>query len=107
MQDSTRFVTNPGSGGFVSARVQRRMRGDSFVWTRSGIAPAAGSRFEIRPKEGASPLDPSTPAGVDELRASANRSATRSGTVYTYSLWQVLADGRERELHDPELEIGF
>jgi hypothetical protein len=31
----------------------------------------------------------------------------KQGAVYTYSLWQVLADGRERELHDPELEIGF
>jgi hypothetical protein len=107
MQGSTLFVTSHGSDGFVKARVQRRMNGDSFVWTRSGMRPAEGSRFEIRPKFGPSLLDPSTPNGVDEICATANRSAAHQGAIYTYSLWQVLADGRERELHDPELEIGF
>ena len=107
MDASTLFVTSHGSDGFVSARVQRRMKGDAFFWKRSGIRPAVGSRFEIRPKTGSSLLNPSTPSGVDEIRATANRSAAPQGSVYTYSLWQVLADGRERELHDPELEIGF
>jgi hypothetical protein len=107
MQSSSLFVTSHGSDGFVAARVQRRMRGDSFLWKRSGLAPAAGSRFEIRPKTGSSLLDPSIPSGVDEIHATANRSSAQHGAVYTYSLWQVLPDGRERELHDPELEIGF
>jgi hypothetical protein len=107
MEGSTLFVTSHGSDGFVAARVQRRMKGNSFVWKRSGIPPAEGSRFEIRPKFGFSLLDPSTPNGVHEIRATANRSSAQQGAVYTYSLWQVLADGRERELHDPELEIGF
>lgn len=105
MEGSTLFVTSHGSGGFVAGRVQRRMKGKSFVWKRSGLAPAEGSRFEIRPKTGLSLLDPATPTGVDEIRATAVSSA-QQGAVYTYSLWQVLADGRERELHDPELEIG-
>jgi hypothetical protein len=107
MEGSTLFVTSHGSDGFVAARIQRRMKGDSFVWQRSGLHPAEGSRFEIRPKSGSSLLAPSTPTGVDEIRATANRSVAHQGAVYTYSLWQVLADGRERELHDPELEIGF
>ena len=97
MQASTLFVTSHGSDGFVSARVQRRMKGDSFFWKRAGIPPADGSRFEIRPKSGSSLLDPSTPNGVDEIRATANRSSAQQGSVYTYSLWQVLADGRERD----------
>ena len=62
----TRFVTSRGSDGFVDARVQARMKGASFVWTRAGMPPAEGSRFEIRPKSGFSVLDPSTPTGVDE-----------------------------------------
>jgi len=107
MQGSTLFVTSHGSNGFVNARVKERMKGASFVWTRAGLPPADGSRFEIRPKSGSSVLDPPIPAGVDEIRAIANGSVAPAGTVYTYSLWQVLVDGRERELNDPELEIGF
>jgi hypothetical protein len=107
MNDSTRFVTTPGSDGFVVAQIQKRMKGDSFVWTRSGVSPAAGSRFEIRPKpqSATSLLNPPIPVGVDEIRAQVNRSTAEHGAVYAYSLWQVLADGREREIHDPELQI--
>ncbi len=107
MNDSTRFVTTPGADGFVAAQIQKRMKGNSFVWTRSGIPPAAGSRFEIRPKplSAVSLLNPPIPTGVDEIHAQVNRSAAQQGAVYTYSLWQVLADGREREIHDPELQI--
>jgi hypothetical protein len=107
MTDSTLFVTSNGSDGFVSARVQSRMKGDKFVWKRSGLPPAGGSHFEIRPKSasGHSPLNPEIPKGVDEIEATINRSTARRAEVYTYSLWQVQADGRERELHDPELEI--
>ena len=77
MQDSTRFVTSHGSDGFVDGNVRTRMKGASFVWKRSGMSPAAGWRFEIRPKSWASVLDPSTPTGVDEIHARANRSAAQ------------------------------
>jgi len=74
MQGSTLFVTSHGSNGFVNARVKERMKGASFVWTRAGLPPADGSRFEIRPKSGSSVLDPPIPAGVDEIRAIATES---------------------------------
>jgi hypothetical protein len=103
--DATFFQTTPGSGGFVQGRVLNRMKGRTFHWNRVGTKPAAGSRFEIRAKSGTLPLVPPIPSGTDSIFADANDSAV-PGTVYKYSLWQVLANGSEKELHDPELEIG-
>ena len=106
--NSSWFRTSVGTDGFSRARILKpRMIGRSFQWKRMGDAPAAGSRFEIRLKDRAidSPLIPAIPAGTDEIRAGVRRDE-KPGTVYEYGLYQVLADGRERCLHDPELEIG-
>jgi hypothetical protein len=104
--DATFFQTRPGSDGFVEARVlKERMKGRTFHWNRVGTKPAAGSRFEIRGKSGPLPLVPPIPKGTDSIFADADDSAV-PGTVYHYALWQVLADNREKKLHDPELEMG-
>jgi hypothetical protein len=109
VSDSSLFRTVAGTGGFCEGRVVKyRMTGRHFEWKRvGGCSPAPGSRFEIRLKNSAiaSPLIPATPAGVDLIRAGV-RDSERPGTVYEYSLYQVLANGSERELDDPELEIG-
>ena len=105
--DATFFQTNPGSGGFVAARIlKRKMKGRTFHWNRVGTIPAAGSHFEIRPKPGQPKiLNPPIPSGVNDLYADVPPSVP-GGTKYQYSLWQVLADNSEKELDDPELEIG-
>jgi hypothetical protein len=104
--DATNFQTNRGDDGFVVAEIlKKRMKGRTFNWNRVGVRPEPGSHFEIRAKSGASILVPPTPRGVDDISA-AVESGVRTGTIYRYSLWQVLADGRERELEDPELEVG-
>jgi hypothetical protein len=102
-----RFVTRRGTDGFCAGLVLDRMKARNFRWVRvgGGCTPAPGSRFEIRIKHVASPLIPEIPSGIDEIIAGV-RAGEPPGGVYQYSLWQVLADGRERELHDPELEIG-
>lgn len=103
--DDSLFQCDPGTGGFVDARVRKeRMKGNTFHWRRVGVAPASGSHFEIRPKGGSSVLVPEVPRGTDDIFADANGTVV-VGTIYRYSLWQVLADGTEKELHDPELEI--
>ena len=105
--NEARFVTRPGTGGFCAGLVLDRPKARRFRWIRvgGGCTPAPGSRFEIRIKHEASPLVPDIPSGVDEIVAGV-KPGIPTGKVYEYSLWQVLADGRERELHDPELEIG-
>jgi hypothetical protein len=105
--DSTFFTTTPGGAdGFCRARVLNRMKGRSFNWLRHGACvPAGTGYFEIRVKSGDSPLLPPRPRGVDHIRADV-ASWARPGDVVFYSLWQVLDDGQEKELHDPELEIG-
>ncbi len=105
-RDDTTFQCNPGSGGFVDARIlKNRLKGNIFEWRRVGVPPADGSRFEIRPKKGMSSLlEPAIPQGRDLIMADANGLA-RPGDIYKYSLWQVLSDGSEKELHDPEIEI--
>jgi hypothetical protein len=106
--NATLFRTSPGLDAFSNARIlKKRMKGRSFRWTRVGPPPAAGSRFEIRLKDAAlrSPLIPAIPAGVENIRADVHREE-KPGTVYEYGLYQVLANGDERCLHDPELEIG-
>jgi hypothetical protein len=106
-RDETEFICTPGTDGFVNARIQKKMRGNIFEWRRIGIQPEAGCRFEIRPKlaGGRSPLHPTNPAGVDVFSADVNWDVAKDGERYQYSLWQVLADRRERELEDPEIEI--
>jgi hypothetical protein len=82
------------------------MKGRTFHWVRHGACrPANGGYFEIRMKSGSSPLKPLAPQGVDHIFADVEDWA-KPGDVYPYSLWQVLPDGREKLLHDPELEIG-
>jgi hypothetical protein len=101
------FTTTPGSGGFCRGRVvERKMRGADFRWVRHGSCrPAEGGRFEIRPKRGyKSPLIPPVPYGVDEIVARADPDVP-NGTKYEYGLFQVLPDGHEQEIDDPELEI--
>jgi hypothetical protein len=109
VSDSSLFRTVAGTGGFCEGKVvKRRMKGRSFRWIRvGGCSPAPGSRFEIRLKNAAiaSPLIPAVPFGVDDIWADVHGSEP-PGTVYEYSLYQVLANGSERELDDPELEIG-
>lgn len=109
VSDSSLFRTVGGSGGFCDGKVvKERMKGRRFEWVRvGGCVPAPGSRFEIRLKNTAieSPLVPAVPSGVDRINAGV-RSSEPAGTVYKYSLYQVLANGSERELDDPELEIG-
>lgn len=107
--DASLFRTLPGSDGFCSGKVlKKRMKGRMFHWHRvGGCHPEPGSRFEIRLKDRTltSPLIPAVPSGVDDIWADVDPDEPE-GNVYEYSLWQVLADNRERELHDPELEIG-
>lgn len=106
--DGSFIVSTPGQDEFCSARVAReRMQGRVFVWIRRGAcAPAAGGYFEIRPKAGnTSPLEPPNPRGVHVITATVPDTAAE-GVVYYYDLWQVLPDGTERMLHDPEIEIG-
>lgn len=107
--NSSLFRTLQGTDGFCKGEVlKKRMKGRSFHWHRvGGCRPDPGSRFEIRLKHHThpSPLIPPVPSGVDHIRAEVNHSEP-DGRVYEYGLWQVLADGRERELEDPELEIG-
>jgi hypothetical protein len=109
VSDSSLFRTLPGSGGFCRGEVlKKRMKGRAFHWKRvGGCHPAPGSRFEIRLKDQSlsSPLIPSVPSGVDDIRADVKPDEP-AGRVYRYSLFQVLADSSERELEDPELEIG-
>lgn len=105
--DATLFRADQGSDGFCQAEVlKKRMRGRAFHWHRVGSCrPAPGGYFEIRVKNRTSPLIPANPQGVNDIWADVHDWA-EPGDVYYYSLWQVLADGRERELEDPELEIG-
>lgn len=94
--------------GFCDARIEReRMTGRVFVWVRrGGCAPTTGGYFELRPKPGnTSPLEPANPRGVHVIMATASENAVEN-TRYFYELWQVLSDGREKRLHDPEIEIG-
>ena len=104
--DGSFIISTPGSDGFCNARVARPMKGRAFVWVRRGACePPAGSYFELRPKSGnTSPLDPERPRGVHIIVASAPSAA--EGSKYYYELWQVLANGTERMLEDPEIEIG-
>jgi hypothetical protein len=103
--DSSLVQTRPSTDGFVAATiVKARMTGSHFEWEFVGVKPDDGSHFEIRPKDGSSALMPSIPVGVDRIIADA-RPRLETGTIYTYALWQVLADGNARELEDPELEI--
>jgi hypothetical protein len=106
--DASFFTSNHGTDGFCAARIlKKKMRGSHFHWMRHGSCkPSNGGYFEIRIKERESPLRPERPRGVDHIYASVKETA-RAGDVYRYSLWQVLPNGEERELHDPELEIAF
>ena len=105
--DATLFTTQPGDHGFCKGKVLKfRMKGRAFHWRRVGqCRPSSGGYFEIRMKQGVSPLIPARPQGVNDIYADVHAWA-KPFDVYEYSLWQVMADGRERELHDPELEIG-
>jgi LPXTG-motif cell wall-anchored protein len=107
--DASLFRTLRGTDGFCTGEVlKKRMKGRRFHWKRvGGCQPEAGSRFEIRLKDPTmpNPLIPSVPFGVDDIWADVDPDEPE-GTVYPYGLFQVLADGRERELEDPELEIG-
>ena len=108
-RDASLFRTLPGTGGFCQGEVlKKRMKGRGFHWKRvGGCNPAPGSRFEIRLKDQSlsSPLIPAVPSGVDNISADV-KPGEPAGNVYAYSLFQVLADNSERELEDPELEIG-
>jgi hypothetical protein len=105
--DATFFTATPGAGGFCKAKVlNNRMKGRRFRWVRHGSCRPSAGRFEIRPKAGyESPLVPPIPGGVDEIEADV-RAGVPAGTIYRYSLWEVHDGGQERELDDPELEIG-
>jgi hypothetical protein len=108
--DGSFIISTPGPGKdeFCNARIERdKMRGRVFVWVRRGpCAPANGGYFELRPKAGnTSPLDPANPRGVHLITATVSDTAAE-GVVYYYDLWQVLPNGTERMLHDPEIEIG-
>jgi hypothetical protein len=109
--DATFFSTRPGSDGFCDAKVLKfRMKGREFHWARvGGCKPAGGGYFEIRVKGGKSLLVPPTPKGVNDIYCEVDPSVPE-GTVIEYSLYQVRLEGGkpiEKELHDPELEIGF
>jgi len=103
--DASFFQTKPGSGGFVEGEVlKKKMKGKTFHWNRVGTPPAPGSWFEIRPKSGASILEPAIPSGLNNVYADV-KAGTSNGTVYLYELWQVLANGDERRLEDPEITV--
>ena len=103
--DAAFFQTRPGSDGFVQGEVlNKKMKGNAFHWNRVGINPASGSWFEIRPKSGSSILDPAIPSGVNNIYADVI-PGTPNDTVYLYELWQVLANGNERRLEDPEITV--
>jgi hypothetical protein len=109
--DATFFTSHPGSDGFCDAKVLKfRMKGRAFHWARVGSCkPSGDDYFEIRVKEGESPLIPPTPKGVNNIYCEVDPKVP-DGTLIQYSLYQVRVDGGERiekELHDPELEIGF
>jgi hypothetical protein len=102
------FRSHPGTGdGFCKVTVQAgRPRGRAFHWKPVGpCRPEPGGYFQIRVKNRPSPLIPERPRGNPSIFAEVQHWAV-PGDVYRYSFWQVLADGRERELVDPELEIG-
>ncbi|HXG89825.1 MAG TPA: hypothetical protein VNJ02_15960 [Vicinamibacterales bacterium] len=112
--DASFFLTTPGSGNddFCAGKIlKKRLKGRVFHWARKGMGcePASGSRFEIRLKPTVpprpNPLIPPVPSGVNHILADVQPWAS-AGVVYYYSLYQVLADGTEKQLHDPELEIG-
>jgi hypothetical protein len=105
--DATFFTTTYGTGNFCRGEVHKqRMKGRTFHWMQHGPCKPAGAHFEIRPKPGqTSPLNPGIPKGVEHMWADVPASVP-AGTIYRYSLWQVLANGQEQELDDPELEIG-
>jgi len=102
--DETDIEARPGTHGFVVAHVAKsRMKGCSFDWNIVGTSLEANSHFEIRPKAGSSKLRPAIPSGTNRIHADAV-PGLKAGTIYSYSLWQVL-DGQARELDDPDLEI--
>ena len=106
------FDTKPGSEGFCDGKIkERKMKGHSFRWVRNdkGCSVPTGSTFEIRikPNQGDSPLIPPIPSHRDDIHAEVNWDVVRASgrSRWEYSLFQVLPDGREKELDDPELEI--
>src|SRR5690348_4736325 len=110
--DATFFTTQPGDNGFCRGKILKfRMKGREFHWARTGGCRATnGGYFEIRVKPGTDyRLVPETPRGVHDIYCEVDDSVP-DGAVIKYSLWQVIfEDGKakEKELDDPELEIGF
>jgi hypothetical protein len=109
--DATFFNTMPGDDDFCRAKVLKfRMKGREFHWARvGGCRPSSGGYFEIRVKPGSEfGLIPERPRGVHDIFAEVDDSVP-NGTIIKYSLFEVIfVDGKpkERELEDPELEIG-
>jgi hypothetical protein len=109
--DATFFNTRPGDDEFCKAKVLKfRMKGREFHWARVGMCrPPTGGYFEIRVKPGSQyGLRPERPHGVHDIFAEVDDSVP-DGTIIKYSLFEVIVDNgksRERELEDPELEIG-
>jgi hypothetical protein len=109
--DATFFNTSPGDNGFCRAKVLKfRMKGREFHWAQVGGCRATGGGFfEIRVKPGSEfGLIPERPRGVHDIFAEVDDSVP-DGTIIKYSLFQVIfEDGKpkEKELEDPELEIG-
>jgi len=109
--DATFFNTTPGDDEFCRAKVLKfRMKGREFHWARVGMCrPSSGGFFEIRVKSD-SPfrLIPERPQGVHDIFAEVDDSVP-DGTIIKYSLFEVIfvnGQPKEKELEDPELEIG-
>ena len=106
------FFTTQIDDDFCRGKVLKfRMKGREFHWARVGGCRATnGGFFEIRVKPGSKyQLVPPTPKGVNDIYCEVDDSVP-DGAVISYSLWQVIfVDGvaKEKELDDPELEIGF